>query len=951
MCSRHGHRAAHLLAAAWLASLSFGALANPAVHAQAPVSFAPDDVIPFDAAVRTGTLPNGLTFMIRRNDQPARRVALRLAVKAGSLDEADDQQGLAHFLEHMAFNGSAHFKPGELVSAFETAGARLGPHVNAYTSFEETVYMLELPTDAPALLTRGLEALSDFAGGMSLDADQVDKERGVVIEEWRGRLGAGSRIRDKQVPVLYSQSRYAERLPIGKPEILRSAPVARLRAFYDTFYRPDRIAVIVVGDIDPAGIEAQIRRIFGPLAARAPEQPRADATVPLNGDLQISIVTDPEITQTSVQLLRKRAGEPDRSVRDYRRSVVDRIADRMLNDRFGELTRKPDAPFLGAGGGGGGLTPTVDTYGLSARVPEGGITEGLTAVLAEARRAEQFGFTASELDRAKRSMLSFYERAYNERTKTESGSYAGEYIAYFLTGEPSPGIEYEYGLVKQALPGITLDEVVGRFRERLAAPSRVVLATAPDKAGVAVPSEDEIRLALRAAETRPVTAWTDDTGAKELLAKKPAPGSVASRRELPALGVTIVRFANGVEAWLKPTDFKNDQVLLSMYASGGASLASPDDFLEASLATTYVGLSGAGGITPTDLEKLLAGKRASAAPYIALSSHGFNGSASPGELETALQLLYLQFTAPGDDPQAFALMQRQLTAMVANRGRNPGEVFGERLEEVNTSGHYTSAPLTPEAVAALDRGVMRRFYQARFGNAADFTLFLVGAFTPDTAVPLLAQYVGSLPSTGTRVSRFKDVGVAFPGGVQRVTVEKGQEPRSQTVLSFFADPTADPADQERIGAAATVLETSLRDMLREELGQTYTVSVGLSQQLPQRGGGHLQVSFGAAPENIQAMADRVLAEVKRLQQEGPSADFTNRAKETARRGYETALKQNPYWLRRLQTIHMLGGEPGDILTRGARIDAITPAVLQETFRTYLPLDRYTLVTLMPARTP
>ncbi|MGE3510096.1 MAG: M16 family metallopeptidase [Vicinamibacterales bacterium] len=937
---------------AWL-TLSVLLALSPATAArsQAPAPFAPDEVIPFDRNVRQGTLANGVTFMIRRNDQPAKRAALRLAVKAGSLDEADDQQGLAHFLEHMAFNGSAHFKPGELVSYFETAGARLGPHVNAYTSFEETVYMLELPTDSSELLNRGVIALADFAGGLTLDPEQVDKERGVVIEEWRGRLGAGSRIRDKQIPVLYSRSRYAERLPIGKPEILRSAPAERLRAFYDTFYRPDRLAVIIVGDIDAEQVERWVREAFGPLKARAAEQPRPDASVPINPELLVSVVTDPEVTQSSVQLLTKRPGEPDRLVRDYRRSVVDRLADRMFNDRLGEITRRPDAPFLGAGAGGGALTPAVETFTLSARVTEGGIPTGLAAVATEARRVQQFGFTASELARAKRSLLSFYERAYNERTKTESGSYAGEYVAYFLEDEPSPGIAYEYDLVKQAMPGITLDEVTARFRTRLGSPSRVVLATAPDKPDVKPPTEEEIRQALRTAEAATVTAWTDETSATELLAKKPTAGTVTSRRQLAELGVTVVRLSNGVDVWLKPTDFKNDQVIFSLYASGGTSLASPDDFFDASLATSHIGLSGAGGIKATDLEKLLAGKRASASPYISLSSHGFNGSASPAELETALQLLYIQFTAPGDDPQAFDLLQRQLTSMVANRGRNPSEVFGERIDQLNTSNHYTSRPLTPEAVAALNRSTMVDFYRARFSNAADFTMFIVGAFDVDTVLPLVAQYVGSLPSTGVRVSKYEPLGITFPKGVERATVEKGQEPRSQTVMSFFADPSPDPLEQERIGAAATVLETALRDMLREELGQTYTVNVGVSQQLPQRGDGHVQISFGAAPENIQAMTERVLAEVKRLQQEGPTADLTTRAKESARRGYETALKQNSYWLRRLQSIHMLGGDPGDILTRTSRIDSLTPAVLRDTFQRFLPLDRYTVVTLLPARTP
>ncbi|MGE3704376.1 MAG: M16 family metallopeptidase [Vicinamibacterales bacterium] len=921
----------------------------PAGAAQSPPrTFAPDDVIPLDGAVRTGTLDNGLRFIIRRNDQPAKRVALRLAVKAGSLDEADDQQGLAHFLEHMAFNGSAHFKPGELVSYFETAGARLGPHVNAYTSFEETVYMLELPTDSPALVDKGLVALADFAGGLTIDAEQVDKERGVVIEEWRGRLGAGSRVRDQQIPYLYSDSRYAQRLPIGKPEILRTAPPSRLRAFYDTFYRPERMAVVVVGDIDPDAIERSVRASFGPLTARAEALPRPDASVPLDPQLVVGVVTDPEVTQTSVQLIRKMTAGGNRLVRDYRHSLVESLADRMFNARFGELMRKADAPFLGAGAGGGALTPKVDTYAISARVPDGGLAAGLTAVATEARRVQQFGFTASELDRAKRSVRAFYERAYNERTKTESGSYAGEYVSYFLNGEPSPGIAYEYALVQQELPTITLEEIGALMRARLEAPSRVLLATAPEKAGVAKPSADDLRAALRAADAPALTAWVDGAGATALLAASPKPGTVVSRREIADLGVTVVRFDNGVEAWLKPTDFKNDQILFTMYASGGASLAPSEDFIQASFATSYVGLSGAGGLSATDLEKLLAGKRAGASPYISLSSHGFNGSAAPGELETAMQLLYLQFTAPGDDPQAFALMQRQLDAMVANRGRNPGEVFGERLEAINSSNHFTARPLTPELVGTIDRARMLAFYKARFANAADFTLFLVGAFKVDEAVPLLAQYVGSLPSNGVRSSRFRDLGIRFPAAVEKAVVEKGQEPRSQTVISFAADPSPDPSEQERVIAATTVLETALRDMLREELGQTYTVSVDLAQALPQRGDGYVQVSFGAAPENIGTMADRVLAEVKRLQAEGPSADLTLRAKESAKRGYETALRQNNYWLRRLQTIHMLGGNPGDILTRLARIEAITPSVLQETFRKYLPLDRYTIVTLMPA---
>jgi len=907
------------------------------------------DPIPFDAAVKTGTLPNGLKYYVRRNTRPANRVLLRLAVKTGSLDEADDQQGLAHMLEHMAFNGSTHFKPGELISYFESTGARLGPHVNAYTAFEETVYMLDLPSDKPEIVDRGLDAMSDFAGGLSLDPKEIDKERGVVIEEWRGGLGAGSRVRDKQIPVLYYHSRYADRIPIGKPDIIRSFPPERLRAFYDMFYRPDRMAIVVVGDADPDQMVAAIQAKFGGLKPRGPNPvPRID-DVPLHKEALVSIVTDPELTQSSVSIIRKRPREYEHTAADYRRDLVQRLFEAMLNERFDELTRRPDARFLGAGMFGGNLSPRVETVGLGANVQSGGVIDGMTAVGVEAKRARQFGFGAAELDRAKKRMSAQYDRAYSERDKTESSSYAQEYLDHFLEAEPSPGIDYEYRLVQQVLPGITAAEVSGLAKELFSDDSRVILVTAPQKPDVKVPTEAQVRTALQSIDSIAVTPWNDTTTNRELLETKPTPGTVRGTKTLDDIGVTVVTFSNGVTAWLKPTDFKNDQVLFSMYSKGGLSLAPPADFPEASLSTAFVGLSGAAGLKALDLQKMLAGKLAGAAATMSASTHGFSGSAAPAELETALQLLYAKFTQPGNDPDAFELLKKQLAAAVVNRLDNPDAVFGDRVEQVNTSDHYTSKPLTVERVNALDRQKMFDFYKQRFANAADFTFFMVGAFKVDDAVPLLARYVGSLPSTGTSTAAFKDMGIHFPSTVVKAEVDKGSEPKSQTVISFFADPPADPQEQERVNAAADVLEISLRDILREDLGQTYTVSAGLSESLPQRGDGHIEIVFGAAPENIESMTARVFAEVKRLQAEGPSDDLLNRAKETARRNYETSLKQNAYWLGRLQAEHLFNQDPSSVLHRLDRINALTRTSVQDAFRTYFPIDRYTVVTLRPAQ--
>jgi zinc protease len=929
-----------------LIALSTGA-GLVAQQAPRPQPLPLQDVIPFDAAVRTATLPNGLKLFIRANGEPDNRVALRLAVRAGSLHEAEDQKGLAHLLEHMAFNGSAHFGPGELLSAFESIGARLGPHLNAYTSFDETVYMLELPADSPEIVDKGLTALADFAGGLTLDPGEIDKERGVVIEEWRGGLGAASRIRDQQLPLLFYQSRYAERLPIGDPEVIRRAPAARVRAFYDTWYRPERIALVVVGDIDAEQIEREARRLFGPLEARAPAAPEPDRTMPLHEELLVGVATDPELTRSNVQIVRKRPRDDGERVIDYRRSLVERLVTYMVGQRFTELARRPEAPFLSAGAGVSPLNPSVEAAILSANVPDGGIETGLSALVVESNRARQHGFGAAELERAKLWMAGFMERAYNERDKTDSGSYAREYVSHFLDEEPAPGIAYEYRLVQELLPTITTDEASSMAEALFGEEGRVLLATAPEKADVDTPSETELRDTLAAAGEVAVTPWSETTVTRELVETKPPPAAVVSRREVEEVAVTIVRFANGVEAWFKPTDFKNDQVLFELQAPGGASLASCSNFPEATLAPSYVGLAGVGGLKALDLQRMLTGKLASASPYIGLSTHGISGSAPPAQLETALQLLYLNFTAPNDDPDAFSLLVRQLAASVANRGQSPQQVFSDRVSEVNSSGHCTSRPLTPERVQALDREAMTAFYRDRFANAADFTFFMSGAFSVSDVLPLVARYVGSLPSAGTGVSEYADLRIRFPESNQQVRVEKGREPRAQTVISFFADPAPTPLEQEHALAAATVLNIALRDALREELGQTYTVGVGLSQPLPQRGAGRMQVQFGAAPENVAAMTNRVLDEIRRLKDEGPSADLANRAKESARRTYETSLRENGYWLRRMTAIRLLDADLSDIVTRNARIETITPEVLQEAFMKYFPFDRQTVVTLVP----
>jgi zinc protease len=917
--------------------------------AVAPPSAAQDlkAPLPVDSSVRTGTLPNGLKFFIRRNPRPEDRVLLRLAVQAGSVDEAEDQRGLAHVLEHMAFNGTARFKPGELVSYLQSIGARFGPHVNAYTSYDETVYMLDVPTDRPNALQRGMDALSDFAGGMTLDPMEVDKERGVVIEEWRGRLGAGTRTQQPQIEAIFGPtSLYSRRLPIGTPESLRTFTVKRLRDFYTANYRANRMAVIAVGDLDPAEIETMIRQRFAAMP-RTGGATRRDVPIAPHRETRFVTVSDREIQGTTVNVVFKGPFHALETLEDYRRSLVQSLTYQMINGRFAELTRRPDAPFLGASAGSDTFGRTVEAASFGVRVKDGETEKGLAALMTEVARVRQFGFGEAELDRARRGALAQYERTYNERNNTTSDPLAAELLRHYLSREAVPGIERELEYARRFLTSITTAEVSAYAKEVIRDDNRVVLSSAPDREGLAKVTQAQLQSALTAGLTASVTPWSDQMDGKALMAKAPAPGTVKSRREIPEIGVTVLTLSNGVEVWLKPTDYRADQVVFTSYARGGVSTATPEQYLNASLSSSIVGLAGVGGLTPVDLGKLLAGKIGAASAYISTYTHGVTGSATPKDLETALQLAYLHFTAPNRDASALDLMKRRLEASLANQAQSPGAVFGERLRAINTVNHYTSKPIRLEDVGTLDAQAMWSFYAERFGNAANFTFFFVGNFTVDEITPLLNTYLGSLPSKGAPDSKAADVRLQFPASVQRETVTKGQEPRAQTVITFFSDTGLDESQTARVRAAADIVENKLRDILREQLGGTYSVSVGYSDTSPQPGYGTTTVQFGSSPENVEKLNAAVMTEVDRLRREGPTAADLQIVKEADKNDLVQALRQNSYWLNALQASHILGRDAKTIPRRSERTDALTVENVHEAMRKYLPADRYTVVTLMP----
>jgi zinc protease len=900
-----------------------------------------------DPGVRIGRLDNGLTYYVRENHKPEHRAELRVAVNAGSMLERDDQRGYAHFVEHMAFNGTEHFAANELISFLESIGTRFGPDLNAYTSFDETVYMLEVPTDREGLLDTGFLVLSDWAHAITFDPAEVVKERGVIIEEWRLGRGAQERIRQKQWPVLLAGSLYPERFPIGRPEVIESATADRVREFYRRWYRPDLMAVVAVGDFDAAAVEELIREHFGDIPRPADPADRATCDVPSHPGLRAAPALDPEQTVTQVSLVFAHPRLSQGTVGDYRRALVDILFSGMLNARFEEITQKPDAPFTFAGSGAGSFVRALDMFRVAAVVPDSGATRGLKAIVTETARVRAHGFTAGELERAKARFLASLERAYNERDKTESGAYVEEYTSNFLDGEPIPGIAVEFALAGEIMADITLDEVNAAVSRLVHRDNSVVLAAAPEKSGAALPDSSTLVAVTIEAEGTSPPAYEDVLGGTGLMAQLPEPGAVIARRAVPEMDLTILTLSNGVEVWLKPTDFKNDEILFSATASGGCSLADSSVYRSVSFADVYVQQAGFGGFTPVDLQKMLSGKIASAAPFIGDFQHGVQGKATPRDLETALQLTHLAFTAPDDRADAFEVLLGIMRTFLAGIKAAPEMRFADEVSIVNHRNHYMFRPLTVESLNTLDRDVAYQFYRKCFANAADFHFYFVGAFTVESIEPLLARYLGSLPSRPGPRSTYADPDVRFPDGMIVRTVNAGTEPKSMTQMSWPALTNLDEMEMFTLRRANNILETRLRELLREAMSGTYSVTVGLSDLTPYPGYAETSIGFGSAPETADTLAARIFEEIARFKRDGPTAEEVAKIQEIQIRELETSLKQNRYWLSSLSTVDLLGWDPRRILARRERIDGISARELQETFARYYPGDNHTVIRLMP----
>ncbi|MCX6544233.1 MAG: pitrilysin family protein [Acidobacteria bacterium] len=602
---------------------------------QGPALSAPlTQAVPVDARITIGYLPNGLRYYIRTNERPSRRAELRLVINVGSVVEDDDQRGVAHFVEHMAFNGSEHFAKQDLIKFMESIGMRLGPGVNAETGFDETVYMLHVPTDNPEAMAKAFLFLADVAHGLSFDREAIDKERGVIVEEWRQGRGADARMRDQQFPILLRGSRYSDRVPIGTKESIEGFKPEALKRFYADWYRPDLMGVIAVGDFSKSAIEAMIKAQFGAIPAPPHPRPRTAFEVPDHPETLFAVATDAEAAMTTVGVYNMLPLRDQTTVGAYRQQQVERLYTNMLTERLAELTLRADPPFMKAVVGRGLFVRTKEAATLMALVREDGIESGLRALVTESTRAARFGFTPAELEREKRDTMRLYEGAFAERDKEESAVLAAEYIRNFTQQEPLPGITYEYGLVQRFLPNITLQEV-NQVAKEWTGGSRIVLVNAPQKDGLKVPDAARLAAAIKSGAETDVTPYVEVAANQSLFDELPKPGSVVRSKTREAFGVTEWELSNGVKVMLKPTDFKQDEVVFRATSPGGTSLASDKDYIAAMTAPQVIAAGGVGTFDVIQLRNILSGKAVAVRAFIDDTREGIAGGGSPKELESS----------------------------------------------------------------------------------------------------------------------------------------------------------------------------------------------------------------------------------------------------------------------------------------------------------------------------
>ncbi len=901
--------------------------------------------LPLDGLIRTGKLDNGLTYFIRKNGQPEKRAELRLAVNAGAILEDDDQRGLAHFLEHMAFNGTRDLPKHELVDYLQRIGMRFGADLNAFTAFDETVYMLTVPTDDPALLDKSLVILENWADGVSFDAEEIDKEKGVVVEEWRLGRGAFQRTFDKVLPLLFQGSRYADRLPIGTKESIESANRDKLMRFYRDWYRPDLMAVVVVGDFDPAAIEARVRQIFGKIPKREGKKLPA-YPIPGHKETLVSLVQDAELPMTQVGINFKHPASSEGAVGDYRRGLVEQLYHAMLNARLTEIAQSPDPPFMMARSNDGDFVRPMVVYSLDAIVRDGQALAGMEALLREVERVDRHGFTATELARAKTDLLRGFEQAVKERDKAPSQPLADEYVRHFLEGEPAPGIEREAEMAQRFVPEISLDEVNRLGQKWITADNRLITVSGPAKADAPLPTREQVLALFDQTGKSEIAAYVDQVRDEPLVATPPAGGAVVATEEIAELGLYDWKLANGVRVLLKPTDFQNDEILFSAFSPGGSSLFSDADFPSGTWAVQALAQGGLGQFKATELDKQLAGKVAEARPFIGELDEGLQGQASPQDLETLLQLIYLNFTAPRLDPVSFKNFHDRTANFLANRANLPQAVFQDAMTKALWNNHPRRQPPTLEALAKVTPEGVLATYKDRFADASDFTFVFVGNFDPAKIKPLIERWLGGLPSTG-RKETWKDLGLRFPAKSETFRFKKGVDPKSAVQLLYGGEA---PFSREQVyvmDSLVDALQIELTDLIREEMGAAYGVNVNGGLQQKPVGTYQVAIRLQCSPAEVDKVVAAIRGKVEEFRQKGVNAALLDKVKVMQRREREVNLRENQFWAGVIENYYATGLDPRLILKHEELIGGLTVESLKAAAQRYLDPNRSVLGVLDP----
>lgn len=889
------------------------------------------DKIPVDPKVKIGKLSNGLTYYIRQNKKPEQKVELRLVVNAGSVLEDDDQQGLAHLNEHMAFNGTTHFKKNDIISFLQSIGVTFGNDLNAYTGFDETVYILPIPTDKAGNLEKGFQILEDWAHNITNKAEDIDAERNVVLEESRLGKGAEERMFRKIYPKLFEGSKYADRLPIGSDSIIKYFKHENLIRYYKEWYRPNLMAVIVVGDVEPSKAEELIKKHFSGLTNPSNSRPRESVPVPPYAKSSAMVVTDKEATSYVIQVNYSAMPDPpDSTLNGYRKDIVRNIFVVLLNQRLRELTQKENPPFVEAGASFASYARGYDAFNAEIGVGTGDPLRGLEAFTTELERIKKNGYTQAELDRIKKSFLSQMERMYNERDKTESADYTDEYVRNFLSQEPIPGMAKEYEYFKTFLPTITLQEVNEVALLLKQNPNKLITLTGPDQKEKALPTADELLAKVAEAEKMEVKVYEEKVLASSLLSTMPKAGKIISSKKNAYLGTTVLTLSNGITVTLKPTDFKNDQVLLSAVRPGGINIYGLDDKYNAEYAVSLVKSMGIGNFSPLDLQKVLAGKSATAGPVLTATTEGASGSSGVKDAETMFQLMYLYFTSPRKDTALFNSFVQKNKSQLAMLGANPEVSFIDTLYKVM----FNNNPLAPVAVPRIenfdkiDIDRVLQIYKERFGNAWGMHFTIVGSFKDQQVRPLIEKYIASLPASSKKFS-YVDNKVRRVKGKVSLNINKGSAQKALSIVLFHGEIPYSQDLELKASAISEILNIRIIEELREKIQGIY--SGGISSQFSKvpYSGYAFVLELPSGPEKVDTLLYAIRKEINDLKNEGPSKENLEKVKQQWREQNKTNKKENNFWLNRLQDNHFPGSDPKYFIEYEKYINALTPKSIQE----------------------